>query len=50
VGQSWLGYFPSGVSVPGANDLTNLQQGDAYWIAIKAPGPVTWTIATDVDQ
>jgi hypothetical protein len=47
--QDWLGYFPSGVSVPGANDLTNLRQGSAYWIAITAPGPVTWTYATNVD-
>jgi hypothetical protein len=47
--QDWLGYFPSGVSVPGANDLTVLRTGNAYWIAIKAPGPVTWTYATNVD-
>jgi hypothetical protein len=47
--QDWLGFFPSGVDVPGANDLTNLRQGSAYWIAIKAPGPVTWTYATNVD-
>jgi hypothetical protein len=47
--QDWLGYFPSGVSVPGANDLTTLRTGNAYWIAIKAPGPVTWTYATNVD-
>ena len=48
-GQDWLGFFPSGVDVPGANDLTALRQGSAYWIAIKAPGPVTWTYATNVD-
>jgi hypothetical protein len=47
--QDWLGFFPSGVDVPGANDLTALRQGSAYWIAIKAPGPVTWTYATNVD-
>jgi hypothetical protein len=47
--QDWLGFFPAGVSVPGANDLTHLRQGQAYWIAIKAPGPVTWTYATNVD-
>jgi hypothetical protein len=47
-GQDWLGFFPAGVSVPGANDLTSLRTGSAYWIAIKAPGPVTWTIATNV--
>jgi hypothetical protein len=47
--QSWLAFFPAGVSVPGANDLTALENGQAYWIAIKGPGPVTWTIATDVN-
>jgi hypothetical protein len=47
--QTWLAFFPAGVSVPGANDLTALVTGDAYWIAIKGPDPVTWTIATDVD-
>ncbi|MCK9518605.1 MAG: hypothetical protein M0R74_06200, partial [Dehalococcoidia bacterium] len=46
--QSWLAFFP-GVDVPGANDLTVLQNGQAYWIAIKAPGPVSWTVATNVD-
>jgi len=47
--QEWEGYFPAGVGVPGANDLTALRTGQAYWIAIKGPGNVTWTIATDVD-
>ncbi len=47
--QSWLGFFPAGVSVPGANDLTALQNGQAYWIAIKGPNSVTWTIGTDVN-
>ncbi|MBK6662571.1 MAG: hypothetical protein IPG47_07400 [Thermoflexaceae bacterium] len=48
--QDWLGYFPGGVNVPGANDLTKLMSGAAYWIAIKGPGAVNWTIATDVGQ
>lgn len=47
--QTWLGFFPAGVGVPGANDLTSLKTGSAYWIAIKGPGNVTWTIATNVD-
>ncbi len=47
--QQWLGYFPSGVNVPGANDLTSLKTGDAYWIAITGPSSVTWTIATNVN-
>ena len=46
--QQWLGFFPSGVDVPGANDLTQLETGKAYWIAIKGPGNVTWTVATNV--
>jgi hypothetical protein len=47
--QQWLGYFPSGVNVPGANDLTSLNTGDAYWIAITGPSSVTWTIATNIN-
>ncbi|MEX0781724.1 MAG: hypothetical protein WD557_03675 [Dehalococcoidia bacterium] len=46
--QQWLGFFPTGVDVPGANDLTALETGQAYWIAIVGPGSVTWTVATDV--
>jgi hypothetical protein len=46
--QEWLGFFPSGVNVPGANDLADLDTGQAYWIAIKGPSSVTWTIATNV--
>ena len=48
-GQQWLGYFPSGVNVPGANDLTALKTGQAYWIAITGPSSVTWTIASNVN-
>lgn len=47
--QQWLGYFPSGVNVPGANDLTTLKTGQAYWIAITGPSSVTWTIASNVN-
>ncbi len=47
--QQWLGYFPSGVNVPGANDLTALKNGQAYWIAITGPSSVTWTIASNVN-
>ncbi len=47
--QQWLGFFPSGVNVPGANDLTSLSTGDAYWIAITGPSSVTWTIASNVN-
>ncbi len=47
--QQWLGFFPAGVNVPGANDLTQLKKGQAYWIAIKGPSSVTWTIASNVN-
>ena len=47
--QQWLGFFPAGVNVPGANDLTKLTEGQAYWIAIKGPASVTWTIASNVN-
>lgn len=47
--QQWLGFFPSGVNVPGANDLTSLKTGDAYWIAITGPSSVTWTVASNVN-
>ena len=47
-GQSWLGFFPAGVNVPGANDLVALKKGSAYWIAITGPSSVSWTIATSV--
>ena len=46
--QQWLGFFPSGVNVPGANDLTSLKNGQAFWIAIVGPGSVTWTVASNV--
>jgi uncharacterized repeat protein (TIGR01451 family) len=48
--QEWLGFFPDGVNVPGANDLVTLKDGSAYWIAIKGPGSTTWTIATNVGR
>jgi hypothetical protein len=46
--QTWLAFFPAGVSVPGANDLTSLRSGQAYWIAIKGPDSVTWTVVSNV--
>ena len=46
--QTWLGFFPAGLDVPGANDLTTLTLDNAYWIAITAPGPVPWTVITVV--
>ena len=43
--QSWHAYFPSGAGVPGANNLTALKAGTAYWVAISGPGPARWSIA-----
>ncbi len=48
--QTWLGFFPTGVDVPGANNLNTLTTGQAYWIAITGPGSVTWTVTTDVGR
>lgn len=42
--QSWSAYFPSAGGVPGANNLTALRTGTAYWVAISGPGLVTWAI------
>ena len=36
-GQRWLAYFPSGTGIPGANDISTLRQGAAYWIAKSGP-------------
>jgi hypothetical protein len=43
--QTWQAYFPDGAGVPGANNLTQLRAGQAYWIAIEGPGPVQWSVA-----
>ncbi|MEO8540346.1 MAG: hypothetical protein ABI577_11440 [bacterium] len=43
--QRWLGYFPSGANIPGANDLTALKTGAAYWIAINGPSSVSWPVS-----
>ena len=41
--QRWQGYF--GDAAPsGANDLTALKSGQAYWVAIRSPGPVIWSM------
>ncbi|MFN0146431.1 MAG: beta strand repeat-containing protein, partial [Dehalococcoidia bacterium] len=38
----WLAYFPAGTGVPGANDISTLENGTAYWIAVVAN--VSWTV------
>lgn len=45
--QSWRAYFPGSAGVPGANDLAALKAGQAYWVAIKGPGPVAWNIPAE---
>lgn len=40
-GACWLGYFPSGVGVPGANNLQLLVRGFAYWVAVTTQ--TSWT-------
>ena len=40
--ECWLGFFPSGVGVPGANNLPTLRRGLAYWVAISVNTP--WTV------
>jgi hypothetical protein len=43
--QTWLGYFPAGANIPGANNLTGLEPGTAYWVAIEGPANVVWSMA-----
>jgi len=43
--QTWQAYFPDGAGVPGANNLSQLRAGQAYWVAIEGPGPVQWSVA-----
>jgi len=43
---NWRAYFPSGAGIPGANDLTVMRRGNAYWVAIKGSGTVSWNIVS----
>jgi len=42
--QSFKGWFPSGVGIPGAVDITTFHHGGVYWLAISGPGSLSWTI------
>lgn len=42
--QSWEAYFPGSDGVPGANNFTTLQNGTAYFIALKGGGTMSWTV------
>ncbi len=46
VALGWRAYFPNGAGVPGANNLTTLRRGQAYWIAVNGSTSVQWTIVT----
>ncbi len=37
----WLAYFPGADGLPGANTLTALKTGQAYWVAVSG-GAVAW--------
>jgi hypothetical protein len=45
--QTFEAWFPTGVGVPGANDISTFEVGEPYWIAISQSGQVTWTVLTD---
>jgi hypothetical protein len=45
--QTFEAWFPGGVGVPGANDISTFEVGEPYWIAISQSGQVTWTVLTD---
>lgn len=42
----WLAYFPGSGTVPGANTLTTLKAGQAYWIGVTAAAGTQWTVRT----
>ncbi|MFN0096651.1 MAG: IPT/TIG domain-containing protein [Dehalococcoidia bacterium] len=44
--QRWLGYFVGSANVPGVNDFTTLTRGAAYWVAVRGPAGVNWTVLT----
>lgn len=40
----WLAYFPGAGNVPGANTLSRLERGQAYWFAVSSASAVQWTV------
>ncbi|HKS92185.1 MAG TPA: Ig-like domain repeat protein [Tepidiformaceae bacterium] len=45
--QTYHAYFPGAAGVPGANDLTTLTQGAAYWVGLTNPSStLTWTVSS----
>jgi hypothetical protein len=48
VNQRWQAHFPGTGNVPGANDFNTFQHGQAYFLAIVGPGPLTWVVQRGV--
>lgn len=46
--RRWLGYFPNGVDVPGANDLTELRSGTAYWVFRRTGSD--WSVPASAEE
>jgi hypothetical protein len=40
----WLGYFPGAPTAAGAETLTALKRGQAYWVAVPGSGSVEWQV------
>ena len=41
--QRWRSFFPD-ADIPGANDLLELEWGQAYWVAINDPSVTEWPV------
>lgn len=48
--QRWVGYFPAGSGIPGANDLETLEAGRPYLVAINATGGAEWHVPEDAGE
>jgi hypothetical protein len=42
--QEWKRYFPGQQNIPGLNDLTALQRGQAYWLSVAGNAAVNWDV------
>jgi len=45
--QKFEGFFPGSEGIPGANDFSTFDEGEAYWIAKSSQGTSTWTVLAD---
>jgi hypothetical protein len=48
VNQRWQAHFPGSGNIPGANDFNTFRHGEAYFLAIVGPGPLTWVVQRGV--